>query len=920
MGSILGWILAAAASVGGGLVIVPRRRQLRRRIVGRLDESLRRKVSRFDRRYREFVLSSLRFVDLKGLATVGFYTPELDDVFVDVSLAYRAPHLVTDDIVGHRLAGHGDRVSLIDLLDRPEPVVLAVIGVPGSGKSTLLRHTARVVCRNRRRHKRTVPILLHLRDHVAAIVETPELSLPALVRGTLGRYTESEPPGWLEQRLRDGDCVVLLDGLDEVAEQSDRRRVAGWVESQTKQYPKNDYVITSRPQGYRTAGVDGAMVLQVRGFSDKQVSHFVKAWYLAVERHGVPAAGEDVRPRAEAAATDLLNRLNAAPALYDLTVNPLLLTMIANVHRYRGALPGGRVDLYREICEVVLWRRREAKNLTAPLTGDKREALLRVLAFAMMKSRVRDLPRAKVLSQIRPALRRMTQEVTAEDFVADESRDGLFIERENGEYSFAHHTFQEYLAAAHIRDNGLTKLLDDSVDDLWWRETTLLYAARSDADDIVRACLKSDTVTAMSLAFDCAGQCRELAPGLRKDLDGLLESALGPDASPERRRLMIGVQLTRHLAQVVRTTGNTRVCVNPITSAIYQLYLQDINASPAPVAEVNPEDPVAGVSAADAVDFLRWVNSTIGQAGYRLPSHEELTDSAVQRTLGTSTRSVWLQPGQPNLWTPPDQPHPHLVEPGTISGHLVKDFQYVTPTLARLLLLRSIAGVREIAADPDHGMDRARAVAYELSIARQLTGLSDTYRDFAGAEALAGDLSHNLGRDHALARASARDLEATLRRVAALDRTHAHARPLDSALALDNDHDLVLAGALVAAMDQIVETTPRSPDWLGTLANTFSERAQATLTDDRVAPETFPALVDTACEHFTVPAGFRRIATDHQPLTASHAAAIRLAALCFAAAHPHDDTFRKIAAAVTLLERRAKGLAPATETIVLATA
>src|SRR2546423_11613576 len=79
MGSILGWILAAAASVGGGLVIIPRRRQLRHRIVERLDQSLRRKVSRFDRRYREFVLSSLRFVDLKGLATVGFYTPELDD-------------------------------------------------------------------------------------------------------------------------------------------------------------------------------------------------------------------------------------------------------------------------------------------------------------------------------------------------------------------------------------------------------------------------------------------------------------------------------------------------------------------------------------------------------------------------------------------------------------------------------------------------------------------------------------------------------------------------------------------------------------------------------------------------------------------------------------------------------------------------
>ncbi len=47
-------------------------------------------------------------------------------------------------------------------------------------------------------------------------------------------------------------------------------------------------------------------------------------------------------------------RLDGAPGLYDLTVNPLLLTMIATVHRYRGALPGSRVDLNGEICQVML--------------------------------------------------------------------------------------------------------------------------------------------------------------------------------------------------------------------------------------------------------------------------------------------------------------------------------------------------------------------------------------------------------------------------------------------------------------------------------------------------------------------------------------------------------------------------------------
>src|SRR5262249_43513785 len=160
-------------------------------------------------------------------------------------------------------------------------------------------------------------------------VANPDIALPELLCGTLKRYCP-EPPGWFERRLREGECVVLLDGLDEVARQADRRNVADWVERQVGLFPKNDYVITSPPHGYRTAGVAGATVLQVRSFTNEQVTHFVRGWYLAVERHSTGAADEDVSLRSVAAAEDLIERLNATPGLYELTVNPLLLTMIAN--------------------------------------------------------------------------------------------------------------------------------------------------------------------------------------------------------------------------------------------------------------------------------------------------------------------------------------------------------------------------------------------------------------------------------------------------------------------------------------------------------------------------------------------------------------------------------------------------------------
>jgi len=343
-----------------------------KRFADRADLALKSRFSKFDRDYRAFVLAGLRFIDQKGLATVGPFTPELDDVFIDVSLVSWPPHLVKEGLLPDLSGDVTERRTLSEFLDQPESVVLAVIGAPGSGKTTLLRHTARQVYQQRYdRHepKRRLPILLYLRDYVTTIVGSPTVALTDLLRGTLGELRAAEPEGWFEQRLREGDCVVLLDGLDEVARPEDRRAVAAWAERQIRQYPRNDYVITSRPHGYRAGEIDGAEVLQVRGFTDEQIGQFVRGWYLAVDRHSTGAADEDITVMAMREADDLLQRLDHNPALHDLAVNPLLLTMIANVHRYRGALPGSRADLYAEILQVMLVRRLEVKNLPIQLAA-----------------------------------------------------------------------------------------------------------------------------------------------------------------------------------------------------------------------------------------------------------------------------------------------------------------------------------------------------------------------------------------------------------------------------------------------------------------------------------------------------------------------------------------------------------------------
>ncbi|HEX3785599.1 MAG TPA: NACHT domain-containing protein [Pseudonocardiaceae bacterium] len=683
------------------------RQRWRQRLVDNIDAALRRQLSHFGARYREAMLNSLRIVDLKGLETSGIYTPELDEVFVDVTLAFRAPNQVPTDLLADLPDDVTDRRSINNFLDLPKPGVLAVVGAPGSGKTTLLRHTARDVCRGRHGRRRTVPILLYLRDHAPTISANFNLNLPELLARSLVPLGVNPPDGWFDRQLRRGNCVVLLDGLDEVARSDQRASVADWVDRQVARYPKNDYVITSRPTGYRQTQVYSATVLQACAFTDQQVSKFIHGWYFAIEKHTTKATGDELKRRAAMAADDLLGRLNNAPALYELTVNPLLLTMIVNVHRYRGVLPGSRARLYHEICQVMLGLRQEAKKLTMDMDGDRKEVLLRGLAYAMMRAKTRDMSKADLLAELKPALRRMSRDLTAESFLADIASNGLLLERENGLYSFAHLTFQEYLAAMHIRDKSLVRVLTEAVNDDWWRETTLLYTAHTDADPIVHACLKSASVTAISLAFDCTEYETELAPELRDYLDDLLKLVFAPDTNPELRRLMAGVLVTRHLRRRVRTSNGGGVCVAPITTGIYWLFQQDNQDRQLdrPIQlKATMDEPISGVNNRDIGAFVQWINEVSGSGlVYRLPTGTEMQDPAVRRMLNTRSSaaqgaSVWLadvdDDRRHTLWRAAGVEHPHQVNGKTLAHHIRQDLERSPGSLARLLLIYSIVANR----------------------------------------------------------------------------------------------------------------------------------------------------------------------------------------------------------------------------------
>ncbi|RBQ17994.1 hypothetical protein DP939_21720 [Spongiactinospora rosea] len=642
-GALLGWWALVAVGRFAGQVAGVLGGMWAQRVADVLDRAVMRRTS-YRGRYGKSLVAGVSYVDLEGVPTQSEYHLDLHEVYVDVGVAPRPLHDAVREPYLGTMAAVGERVGLRKFLDVPEPVRLAVVAGPGAGKSTLLRRTAL----NWERRRGGLPILLILRDHVAAILDDPGLTLADVVASL--RWLHGDvPAAWFERRLERGRCLVLLDGLDEVAGEDHRRAIVDWVSAQIIRYPRNDFVITSRPYGYETAPLAGASVLQVWRFTPEQATRFVHGWYLAMERRSRNADGPDVAAHAREAADDLLVRVRAQPALFDLAANPLLLTMICNVHRYRGALPGGRAELYGEMCEVLLYRRQEAKRLADPpsgLTGGQKKLVLRELALHMMRHKVRDLPTRDLHKVITPALARVVRRADAAEFLTMVERSGLLVQREAGSYAFAHLTLQEYLAAEEIREKNRPDILTETVDDPWWRETALLWAAGSDAGPLVEACLRSGSARALALAFDCQDDALELAPGLRDRLDDLLSSSV----DDERRALMVQVKVTRSLRRTITLGNGAEACAIPVSAGLYRLFVEDSawrgeERRPDLPGGVWPDDddPISGLWDVDLEPFLAWVGEHQRDQPYRLPTAQELNDPVLHPVADIRKRPVWAR-------------------------------------------------------------------------------------------------------------------------------------------------------------------------------------------------------------------------------------------------------------------------------------
>lgn len=537
--------------------------------------------------YRDYLLSaysriSFLFIKPAGRLDRMHTEAELETVFV--------PLQVYDPAIEEQLRRQRGRqrpeereaeqvqaVTINEVLTR-YPVFL-LKGLPGSGKSTLLRHLAICFARGLAAEhlgwaqEPLLPILVPLRnfgrflaDHRAEYTNPAPLALGKFIEDYFIEQDLRLPPDFFRQRLQEGRCLVLLDGLDEVADRGLRAAVAQMANAFIQRYAAkgNRFGLTSRPRGYDEVAdyLSRPILCTVQPLTPESRNDLVTRLLAELEPNP-RLCREETR--------HLLADIQSKDKVDELSRNPLFCTTLTLVYKYRGTtLPERRVDVYQELVDLMLgfWETHKvereglaAGEELARLDGtgrtfrDDRHAVeakrraLTDLADWMQREKLAETPKTQAEARLAAFFREREGAKPGEDAVwagnfldVAHQRSGLFVETAPETYAFSHQNFREYLAATALigqRDDKMAQAVLSHAADAWWEEVILLAAAHSNLSDERREFLLEQMLEQGHLLL--AGRCavdagdRLTAPLRHRIRDELYARMTDPTLAPAER-------------------------------------------------------------------------------------------------------------------------------------------------------------------------------------------------------------------------------------------------------------------------------------------------------------------------------------------------------------------------------------------------
>lgn len=421
--------------------------------------------------------------------------------------------------------------------------IIMVLADPGMGKSTLLKSEAVQLARqeiNKLNDTKELteevilniieslqfPLFLRLSDLIEESGEVIENVINIIKRRYPGSAEKIE--FLLRDKLEKGQCLLLLDALDEVAK-GERSTLQRDLNPFINKF-ENKTICTSRIVGY-SSFLNKGKEMEIVPFTEKQTEEYINVWFDN-------AKAANVIEDDSVSAKGLINEIKGKPQIQGLTQNPLLLSLVCSLYQTKGLeLPARKTQVYDKAVNYMLsqWSADNQRLINDDGWVDSKRELLEYLAYQFSCKQTEVFK----TRQLRKEIDRFKKETDNSDFKDKNAsellkelseQDGILqklSERED-QYLFLHRTFQEYLTASYINEKieedeekGI-RLVKKKLWQFDWHETISLVAGlmsdpipllemiRQEEDDMFN--------TLLLLSGSCLGECGKISDPLVTDI------------------------------------------------------------------------------------------------------------------------------------------------------------------------------------------------------------------------------------------------------------------------------------------------------------------------------------------------------------------------------------------------------------------
>ncbi|XP_044164944.1 uncharacterized protein LOC114974804 isoform X3 [Acropora millepora] len=320
-----------------------------------------------------------------------------------------------------------------------DPLVL-VEGSPGIGKTTFclkLAHDWANGAMPGNFPSFKLVFLLKCRDIIKDVVEE---IFEQLLPEDRKEKTKEALDNFLEDLNNQKQTLIILDGLDELPDQSEDRvnKVLG------RKKLSFCYVLATTRQEkgiYTREQFKFNICLAIEGFSEENSFEYIRKHF---RRLGAEHSSKGER---------LIEEIEENPLLGDIRINPLNLLLLCVVYEdHEGSLPSSSTDLYQTIVRCLLRRYCAREELKA---AEKDEDLdkqfeLPILALGERAWKCLLSDRLSFYEDELEEFERSNENIVARRLGLVYKEESLKRLKPRHAYSFLHKTFQEYIAASHV--------------------------------------------------------------------------------------------------------------------------------------------------------------------------------------------------------------------------------------------------------------------------------------------------------------------------------------------------------------------------------------------------------------------------------------------------------------------------------------